>query len=194
MAIIIPTNFDVQTQENLDKRLVQDNIASRDNIATAVRYFGMIVHVIDSNGFGLPATYVLTKGENSQNLDDNLNWTTLGSGGGGSSPLITKGDLYGYDTDTARIPVGVDDRVLTADSTENLGVAWKIPSGGDLYYDHDQVLSLTSWAIPHNLGKKPSVHVVDSGGNEVEGDVSHTDVNNLTITFSAAISGHAYLN
>lgn len=193
MAILLPTNFDVQLQENLDKRLVQDNIAARDDIATAVRYFGMIVHVVDSDGFGLPATYVLTKGENTQNLNDNLNWKILGSGAG-SSPLTTKGDVYGYDTADARIPVGTDAQVLTADSVQPLGVKWATPTAGDLNYDHNQVSSTTVWTIGHNLGKIPSVVVIDSGSNEVIGDISNTDANNLTITFSAAISGHAYLN
>lgn len=46
----------------------------------------------------------------------------------GSSPLTTKGDLYGYSTAPARIPVGSDTYVLTADSTNTLGVSWK-PAG-----------------------------------------------------------------
>jgi hypothetical protein len=46
-------------------------------------------------------------------------------GSGGTSPLTTKGDLYGYDTADARIPVGSNDTVLTADSTDAQGVAWK---------------------------------------------------------------------
>jgi len=53
-----------------------------------------------------------------------------GGGGGTSSPLTTKGDLYGYDTDNNRIPVGTNDFVLTADSTQALGVKWASPSGG----------------------------------------------------------------
>jgi len=51
------------------------------------------------------------------------------SGSGLLSPLTTKGDLWGYSTDNARIPVGTDGQVLSADSTEALGVAW-VDSGG----------------------------------------------------------------
>jgi len=47
-----------------------------------------------------------------------------------SSPLTTKGDLFGYSTVDARIPIGTDDYVLTADSTEALGVAWKANPAG----------------------------------------------------------------
>lgn len=195
MSIIIPTNFDVQTQENLDKRLTQENIAARDNIATAVRYWGMIVHVIDADGFGVPSTYVLTKGKNSQNLFDNLNWEVLGSGtGGGSSPLTTKGDLYTYSTADTRLPVGTDNQVLTADSTQPSGLKWSANTGGDLNFNHIQVASSSTWNVTHNLGKRPEVTVIDSGNNMVIGDVSHTDENNLTITFTVATSGNAYLN
>lgn len=53
-----------------------------------------------------------------------------GGGGGGASPLTTKGDLYGYDTAADRIPVGADTYVLTADSTQALGVKWAASAPG----------------------------------------------------------------
>jgi hypothetical protein len=54
-------------------------------------------------------------------------WVAIG---GSSSPLTTKGDVYGYSTTNARIPVGANDTVLTADSTQALGVKWAAPAGG----------------------------------------------------------------
>ena len=48
-------------------------------------------------------------------------WAT---GGGGSSPLTTKGDVYGYSTTNARIPVGANGQILTANSAASLGVSW----------------------------------------------------------------------
>lgn len=56
-------------------------------------------------------------------------WTAVG-GGGLSSPLTTKGDVWGYSTTNARIPVGSNGTVLTADSAETLGVKWAAPAGG----------------------------------------------------------------
>lgn len=41
-----------------------------------------------------------------------------------SFPVTTKGDLFGYSTTAARIPVGTNAQVLTADSTQSLGVKW----------------------------------------------------------------------
>jgi hypothetical protein len=49
---------------------------------------------------------------------------------GAASPLTTKGDLYGFGTSDARIPIGSNNTVLTADSTETLGLKWAAPAGG----------------------------------------------------------------
>jgi hypothetical protein len=48
---------------------------------------------------------------------------------GGSSPLTTKGDLYTYSTTDARLGVGTNGQVLTADSAEATGLKWA-GSGG----------------------------------------------------------------
>lgn len=46
------------------------------------------------------------------------------TGSGSASPLTTKGDVHGYTTTDARIPVGTDTFVLTADSTQAAGLKW----------------------------------------------------------------------
>lgn len=53
-----------------------------------------------------------------------------GGGGGTTSPLTTKGDLWGYSTTDARLPVGTNGQILVADSTAALGVKWANASGG----------------------------------------------------------------
>jgi len=45
-------------------------------------------------------------------------------------PLTTKGDLYGFSTVPARVAVGTNGQVLTADSTNANGVAWATASSG----------------------------------------------------------------
>lgn len=47
------------------------------------------------------------------------------------TPATAKGDLIAQQASGAvRLPVGADDKVLTADSTQATGLAWKTPSGG----------------------------------------------------------------
>jgi len=61
-------------------------------------------------------------------------------------------------------------------------------------YAHTQSVSSATWTITHNLGYRPAVSVVDSGGNYVVGDVNYVSVNALTISFSAPFGGFAYLS
>ena len=65
---------------------------------------------------------------------------------------------------------------------------------GDLHYEHVQSTASNEWEITHNLGKHPSVTVIDSANNEVEGDIVYDSDNRLTLTFSGTFSGTAYLN
>ena len=46
------------------------------------------------------------------------------------TPLTTKGDLFGFDTADARIPIGTNGHILTADSTQSLGLKWAAPASG----------------------------------------------------------------
>lgn len=48
---------------------------------------------------------------------------------GTTLPLTTKGDLFGYSTTNARVPIGTNGQILTADSTEALGLKWATPGG-----------------------------------------------------------------
>ncbi|MBQ6756520.1 MAG: hypothetical protein IJP43_06215 [Oscillospiraceae bacterium] len=62
------------------------------------------------------------------------------------------------------------------------------------FYRHDQLVASAEWTISHNMGKYPSVSIVDSGGNVVMGDVRYIDENTVTVRFNGAFSGTAYLN
>lgn len=65
---------------------------------------------------------------------------------------------------------------------------------GDRYFHHQQITPSTVWTINHNMGKYPSVTVIDSAGSVVEGAVEHINEYTLKIYFSAAFGGDAYLN
>lgn len=70
----------------------------------------------------------------------------------------------------------------------------------DLYTKTDKALEIkqqipeTIWVLNHNLGKYPSVTIIDSAGEEVFGSVKHDSNSQVTITFSAAFSGSAFFN
>jgi hypothetical protein len=52
----------------------------------------------------------------------------------------------------------------------------------------------TVWNIAHNLGRHPSVTLVDTAGDYMSTDFQYVDANNITVTFNAATAGAAYLN
>lgn len=60
--------------------------------------------------------------------------------------------------------------------------------------EFNQMIPAGTWSIIHNLGKFPSVTVVDSGGTVVDGNVNYIDDNTIEIEFSFSFSGKAYLN
>lgn len=70
----------------------------------------------------------------------------------------------------------------------------EVATTGDLNFTFTQGTPATTWTITHNLGKFPSVSVVDSADTQVYGDVEYIDDNSLRVTFSAAFGGKAYLN
>ena len=67
-------------------------------------------------------------------------------------------------------------------------------NSGDKHFTFTQAIASTTWNVAHNLGKKPSIVIVDTVENELEGEVRHTDLNNLVIMFNAPFSGKAYCN
>jgi hypothetical protein len=66
--------------------------------------------------------------------------------------------------------------------------------GSDIAFIFTQPTAAAVWEIHHNLGKMPSVTVVDSSGSVVAGETVYLDRNCVKITFSAAFAGAAYLN
>ncbi len=64
----------------------------------------------------------------------------------------------------------------------------------DANFIFTQGIPSATWNITHNLGKFPSVSVVDNRLELMYGDVEYFNENSLTITFSAPFSGKAFLN
>lgn len=65
------------------------------------------------------------------------------------------------------------------------------PTGAAFVYQ--QVSPATTWTINHNLGYKPSVELLDSGSQEIDGDVAHPSDNQTVVTLNPASAGLARL-
>ena len=75
-----------------------------------------------------------------------------------------------------------------AEARNHLGVV------NDKRFVYNQSIESASWTINHNLNYQyPTVRVFD-GDQEVFGDVTYTDSNNLTINFVGPQSGTATIN
>jgi hypothetical protein len=67
---------------------------------------------------------------------------------------------------------------------------------GALHYTHVQGSAATTWSITHSLGYDPAGVVVkdQEGSVVIGGDIDYVSADSLTLTFSAAFSGTAYLS
>lgn len=76
------------------------------------------------------------------------------------------------------------------------GVGIQGPAGedGDKHYRHVQSTPAQVWVIDHPLDKFPAVSVVDSAGEQVEGNVLYTSQQQVVVSFTGAFSGEAFLN
>lgn len=77
-------------------------------------------------------------------VDDsaNLRTTCTIAGGGGASPLTTKGDLFTYSTADDRLPVGTDGLCLKALSSTSTGLTWDTCAAGGSGLTFDEVQRL----------------------------------------------------
>ena len=67
-------------------------------------------------------------------------------------------------------------------------------SSPDKTFEFTQGVPATTWNIQHNLGKFPSVSVINNNNIVINGEVTYIDNNNVQLNFSAGFSGKAYLN
>lgn len=115
--------------------------------------------------------------------DTAANWTSV-------NPTLAQGEI-GLEIDTNKMKIGTGSADWETLPYTGVDSAELVPL---VSYTHVQGSDSSTWTVNHDLGFYPAVTVFLSSGDIVEGAVAHTDTNNLTITFSAAISGSAYLS
>jgi len=69
-----------------------------------------------------------------------------------------------------------------------------LSSQGAPTFEFTQGVPATTWNIQHNLGKFPSVSVINNNNVVINGEVTYIDNNNVQLNFSAGFTGKAYLN
>lgn len=82
----------------------------------------------------------------------------------------------------------------TIQEAHQYGITLDPLSAQDKTIIFEQVTPSTTWTIQHGMKKFPSITVVDSANTVVQGTVFYDSTTQITLTFSAAFSGQAYLN
>jgi hypothetical protein len=99
--------------------------------------------------------------------------------------------------DALDLTIGVDVLAPNGDASrlQNNPPGPQGPAGsGDKYFTFSQGVASDTWLINHNLGKFPSVVIIDSAETVVIGDVEYLDTNSIRVTFTSSFSGTAFLN
>ena len=74
------------------------------------------------------------------------------------------------------------------------GTSWQdVVSNPTSTFVYKQNTAADVWTIYHNLGKYPTVTIVDSASTVVYGEIDYVDLNTIIISFNCAFSGKAVL-
>lgn len=74
------------------------------------------------------------------------------------------------------------------------GLQEAISAASDKTFVFEQGVASDTWVIVHNLGKYPSVSLVDSAGTQFDADVEYNSENSCTVRMNGATTGKAFLN
>jgi hypothetical protein len=163
------TAAQVNTYLNEQTVMVFADSAARTTALSGVLSEGMMSYLQDTD---------------SVEVYDGSAWTAIG---GGSSPLTTKGDLYTFSTVDARLGVGANGTVLTADSAETTGLKWAAPAGASLTLSQIATGSMSGTSVTIS-----SLSVYDTIILQMNGVTWGTGNNNIRVRINSLTTGNYY--
>lgn len=168
---IFYSDVSIAYNELLDARIENKTTVDRQAMSLGLQHTGLAVWDIDLEGLYVwQDDHWVRVGASQQDID---NWNQA------------------YDDSVIDFTISqATDTVFTIHRRNSSALSVTYHSG----YVHDQFNPSDIWVITHNLNKNPSITVVNSAGDEVEGAVTINSLNQVTITFCGAFSGKAYLN
>lgn len=172
-------------------RLFNDSAAGLINFERGIS-FGNLILKLDENG-----NLSLTRkdgGEATFWASGGISALGLGEGGNGDSgnsyDRLDSWDVYDAEAGAVlSATLGYELKEAIEDIEQEITNV-----SADKNYVHVQGTAATDWYIAHNLGKYPSVTIIDSANSMVIGEVEYVDMNNVILHFSAEFSGRATLN
>jgi hypothetical protein len=163
------TAAQVNTYLNEQTVMVFADSAARTTALSGVLSEGMMSYLQDTD---------------SVEVYDGSAWTSVG---GGASPLTTKGDLYTFSTVDARLGVGANGTVLTADSAETTGLKWAAPAGAALTLSQIATGSMSGTSVTIS-----SLSAYDTIILQMNGVTWGTGNNNIRVRINSLTTGNYY--
>ena len=167
------------------------NALKNDGIAVPKAHVHAAAELINIPAGGLTATNVQAvinelnaKIESSKDIVDSVSTPATESRDGLlTAPDKTKLNNLIYATEAETIAGTAINRIV------NPGTLAKA-----LSYCHIQSIPSRVWTINHGMNRNIAITVVDSAGTEVEGEISHVDLNTVVVTFAGGFSGKAHIS
>jgi hypothetical protein len=209
ITAVDPGNGKLRTNSNDESLVTQIYVSLYDANGVVVPGVDNLVvndqfYLYEANNYGMVSLYLVT---DTPVVTAN-SWVTVPvtvDVYGGFSPsnnqaivaYYTAPNQGGGGTGTDEVWIGTDDPIASHPTIElwfDTDAIPATPAVGNVAYRYVQGSPSATWVIVHNLGWYPNIVVEDSGGSTCEGETTWDNANQVTLTFSAAFAGIAYLS
>lgn len=111
--------------------------------------------------------------------------------------VSTPNQVYGTDASGEQTTYDIDSfgkQDIQGDDLIGVSIDGNVVQLSSKTFIFEQGIASAEWDIVHNLGKRPSIQLVDSSGRVFEADKEYVNNNEVLIKLNAATTGFAYLN